>query len=336
MLERRVERTLRDRELVQRGSRVLAACSGGPDSAAMLGALHALRHRVGHDLVAVASVDHGLRAEACRDVAVAREQSERLGVPFHALRVTLEAGASLQAQARRARYAVLHRLAHELGADRIAVGHTLDDQAETVLQRVLRGAGIEALAGIEPRRADGVIRPLIDCSRDESRAYALRFFGRVVDDASNRDPRFLRARVREELLPLMHREDPAVVRHLAALADDARAHRESLARRAESLLAVSLREGELVLASLLEGERVVFRAALRRWAEHRLGEPPGHSALDQLEQVARRGRGQVWLPGGYVGHAAEGRLSLEQAAGPGRKPRARGETHCGKEGSASA
>src|SRR5262245_8818481 len=130
--------------MIPRDARVLCACSGGPDSAAMLVALARLAPELGFELVA-ASVDHGLRADAAHDVAIASRQAAALQVPFHALRIEVAAGASIQAQARSARYEALLRLAAELGASRVAVGHTRDDQAETVLARLLRGSGLVGL-----------------------------------------------------------------------------------------------------------------------------------------------------------------------------------------------
>nr|MDQ3035052.1 tRNA lysidine(34) synthetase TilS [Myxococcota bacterium] len=136
MLLARVRRTVRERRLLERGERVVVAVSGGPDSMAMLDVVARLARELALDL-SVASVDHGLRAEAADEIELARALATRLGLPFHALRVVVEPGGSIQAQARRARYDALRELAVALGARRIAVGHTRDDQAETVLARLL-------------------------------------------------------------------------------------------------------------------------------------------------------------------------------------------------------
>ncbi|HMI89850.1 MAG TPA: tRNA lysidine(34) synthetase TilS, partial [Polyangiales bacterium] len=140
MIVARVRRTLRERGLLEAGGRVLCACSGGPDSAALLVALAQLQVELDFTLEA-ASVDHGLRADAGLDVEIARDQARSVGVPFHALRVQVSSEGSLQAAARSARYGALHGLAASISASRLALGHTRDDQAETVLMRVLRGAG---------------------------------------------------------------------------------------------------------------------------------------------------------------------------------------------------
>ncbi|MDD9942146.1 MAG: tRNA lysidine(34) synthetase TilS, partial [Myxococcales bacterium] len=136
----RVRRTLTERDLLAAGDAVVVACSGGPDSAALLAVLARLAPEFNLTLHA-ASVDHGLRQGAAADVEVARAQATRMGVPFHALRAHVPHGASVQGQARSARYAALSDLGASLGAACVAVGHTRDDQVETVLMRLLRGAG---------------------------------------------------------------------------------------------------------------------------------------------------------------------------------------------------
>jgi tRNA(Ile)-lysidine synthase len=182
--------------------------------------------------VTVASVDHGLRPESAHEVELVRGLAAGWGVPFHGLRLQLSKGSGVQARAREARYSALHALRAEVGADWLAVGHTRDDQAETVLARVLRGSGVRGLRGIWPERPDGVVRPLIDCARADVLAY-LRARSEVHDgdarnvlvavtDPSNDDPVYERVRLRHELLPALRAEDADVVKHLAELADDAR------------------------------------------------------------------------------------------------------------------
>lgn len=299
MIVSRVRRTLLERGLIERGTRVLAACSGGPDSAAMLAALARLGAELGLSLQA-ASVDHGLRKEAARDVAIAREQAEQLGVGFHALKVEIGAERSVEAEARAARYAVLKQLAAELGASRIAVGHTLDDQAETVIMRLLRGAGVEGLAGIAPLREDGVMRPLIDCSRQQVHAYARARFARIAEDASNLDTRFERVRIRCHLLPALQEADPAVVRHLARMADDARERARSIRARAALLLERARSEnGGLSLPALADADRDARQTALRLWIREQTRVVAGWRHLDQIDRAIGR-KGEIWLPGGWA------------------------------------
>jgi tRNA(Ile)-lysidine synthase len=295
----RVRRTILDRGLIAPGVRVLCACSGGPDSGAMLVALTRLSTELGFSLEA-ASVDHGLRAGAAADVEVARQQAGAAGVPFHALRVRVPEGPSLQAQARLARYRALLDLAASLGAGRVATGHTVDDQAETVLMRLLRGAWLPGLRAIDPSRPDGVVRPMIDCERAEVLTFARQHCPALARDPSNDDSRFERVRVRHVLLPALEAEDPAVRRHLAALADDARQAQEALVQTALELLPgldVRIEGDETIdLSPLLKAPTAIRQAALGWLCERWTGRPPGRAHLQQLDR-ALSSPGEVWLPG---------------------------------------
>ena len=287
MILARVRRTLDDRALAPRGAAVLVACSGGPDSAALLHVLHRLAPE--RDLrLHVASVNHGLREDADRDVEAARVLAEDLAVPFRALSVHVAKSGSLQAAARDARYAAL-----------VAVGHTMDDQAETVLSRLLRGAGMIGLAGIDPAREDGVIRPLIDCRREDVRAHVARFSLPHVEDPSNADPRFERVRLRA-LLPQLRDEDPRVVEHLARLADEA---------RELSALVSDAEPGEAPSTAALSAMTPMGRrAVLGRWVTRVVGGPAKRAHLDALERVCAGGPGEVLLPRGWVARREGDRL----------------------------
>jgi tRNA(Ile)-lysidine synthase len=239
-LLRLAERLIRDERLLSRGEVALCACSGGPDSTALLHVLALLRRRIGHQVIAH-GVDHGLRPAAAGELAVARDLAERLGVPFSATRVEVAPGSNLQARAREARFAALAAAARMHGAGVIATGHTADDRAETLLLRLLRGAGPRGLAVLPPRAPlapvlggspqEGaatpsgsvaplaLIRPLLLARRSDVLAHLSRHRLVFVEDPSNAEPRFTRVRVRRELLPLMEELSPGVVEHLCALAD---------------------------------------------------------------------------------------------------------------------
>ncbi len=298
MILARVRRTIVERALIGPGDHVLVACSGGPDSAALLWCLHALGPELGFALTA-ASIDHGLRPSAALDVEVARSQASSLGVVLHAKSLTLASGGNLQARARAARYRALQRLARRVGANRIAVGHTMDDQAETVMMRLMRGGSLRGAAGIAPRRADGVVRPLIDCRRHAVHALAQERFAQVAHDPSNQDERFERVRVRFEVMPLLEAENVAVVEHLASLADDAHAAAQSIRRHALRLLKRSSTALDLSLDDLRRADTAVRREALRLWLRRATGVIANRSHLLQLEH-ALVGRGEVWLPDGWV------------------------------------
>lgn len=299
MILARVRRTIEERGLINAGERVLVACSGGPDSAALLWCLATLAPELGFTLLA-ASIDHGLRPSAAVDVDLARGQAETLQVELRSKSLGLTSGGNVQARARVARYRALHRIARETGATRIAVGHTMDDQAETVLMRLLRGASLRGVSGIAPRRADGVVRPLIDCRRHAVHEVARARFPQVANDPSNQDERFERVRVRFELLPALEAENVAVVEHLASLADDARATAALVRRHAARLLKSSRGSGlDLSLPELRRADPAVRREALRLWLQRSTGVRANRSHLMQLEH-ALVGRGEVWLPDGWV------------------------------------
>ena len=211
--------TCRRRRLLVPGDRVLAALSGGPDSSALVAALAALRHSGAIAEVRALHVDHGLRPGSAADADACQALCDRLGVPLERARVAVGAG-NLQAEARRSRYRALRAVARRVGATRIATGHTRTDQAETVLLRLLRGSGARGLSGIPPRRGT-VVRPLVDRSRAEVLAF-LRAEGLPwLEDPTNRSPRFLRNRVRSEVMPLLGRLGPGLERALEQRAREA-------------------------------------------------------------------------------------------------------------------
>jgi tRNA(Ile)-lysidine synthase len=231
-LLRRLDAALPTLDVV--GRHVLVAVSGGADSTALATAL--VERGRGHRLsVSLGHVHHGLRgAEADADESAVRSLAEKLGVPFAAARVapravraeapSSRARPTVQEAARRLRDRALRELAARLGAERIATAHTADDQAETVLLRVLRGVGPAGLAGIPPRSADGVVvRPLLRATRAEVLAYAAARDLAWREDPSNADPGYARSRLRHAWLPgLRDAFNPRLLRALADLAEAAR------------------------------------------------------------------------------------------------------------------
>lgn len=218
---------------VRDGGCVLVACSGGADSLALLAATVFEFRRVDARVIG-AVVDHGLQEGSAEHTARVVEQMAALGVDETAsIRVHVDVTSSgLEAGAREARYAALGQLATHFGADLVLLGHTLDDQAETVLLGLTRGSGGRSIAGM--RRGfhqDGVAfsRPLLDIRRAETeaacRAEGIEFW----IDPHNSDPRFLRSRVRHDVLPVLERElGPGIAETLARTADQLRRDMESL------------------------------------------------------------------------------------------------------------
>jgi len=239
-LQLRVLRTIQAHAMVAHGGRVLVALSGGADSVSLVHLLRQLEDS-GHVVIAgLAHFNHTLRAAADEDQSFCRELAGALRLPFEAGRGDIRAlagaeGRSIEDAARRARYEFLEAAADRFAADAIAVGHTRDDQAETFLLRLLRGAGPRGLAGIRPK-SGRVIRPLIDVSRDELRVYIAERQLVFREDDSNADVTIARNRVRHELLPILRNFSPSAVDVLAREADVAREDEDFLSRAAIELL----------------------------------------------------------------------------------------------------
>jgi tRNA(Ile)-lysidine synthase len=219
---------------------VVLGLSGGADSVALLDALVSLSGRRGFHVVA-AHLDHGLRPGSTDDASFCRALCERLGVPLRAASADVAARArrergGLEQAARRERYAFLRRVREETGASVIAVAHTRDDQAETLLLRLLRGAGATGLGGMRPRSGD-LVRPLLRVSRDEVLAH-LRERGLAWrEDPTNVDMRHTRNRIRHELLPYLEaRFNPSLREGLSRTARILRDEADHLATEAEALL----------------------------------------------------------------------------------------------------
>jgi len=204
-LLQQIRRTILRHALCPDASRVLVGVSGGSDSVALLRALLELARTSEYGVAGVAHFNHRLRATAARDEAFCRDLAGSLGLPFLADGADVAAYAatercSVEDAARRLRYEFLDRAAQDAGADRVAVGHTLDDQAETVLLKLMRGAGPSGLAGVYPKKG-AVIRPLLDVSRSELRAWLASLGQAWVDDETNDDLSNPRNRVRHRVLP---------------------------------------------------------------------------------------------------------------------------------------
>ena len=233
-IERGVAQAISRHALWSTGATLVAAVSGGADSLCMLGILLALQER-GHSLapqaIVVAHLDHGLRgAESERDAEWVAAFAADLGLAYMVERADVAAVAreqrrSLEDAARRVRYAFLRRVAHDTAADRICTGHTLDDQAETLVLHWLRGSGLTGLTGMRPLTGD-LARPLLDLSHADALAYCAERGWQPREDPTNADRRFLRNRVRHELLPLLETYNPqlreTLARNARLLAEDDR------------------------------------------------------------------------------------------------------------------
>ena len=249
--------------------KVIAAFSGGGDSTALLKCLVEIAPVFGL-AVEAAHLNHSLRGEESDgDEAFARETCGRLGVRLSVERLTdggpSRRGESLETAARRGRRTFLERVARERRAYRIALGHTLDDQAETVLQRLIRGTGPAGLAGIAPSDGELRVYPLLGTTRKSAREYLLHAGIEWREDSSNTDTAFFRNRIRHILLPLLESEfSPGCAEALARLADLCRADEEYFDRlTVEALSACALHSDDGKI--LLDGETFErYHISLRR------------------------------------------------------------------------
>jgi len=317
--------TIREHTLLAAGERVLVGVSGGPDSTALLHALKQLASRLHIELVA-ATVDHGLRQESASEAALVAERCRALGVVCEILVVDVKAArhahVSWQEAARNVRLSALQETAARLGCARVALGHTADDQAETVLFRIVRGTGIGGLAGI-PYQRGIFIRPLLDVRRKGIVAFLAKRRVVFIEDPSNANRHYARVRIRLELLPLLARENPRVVEALLSLAQDARAIAErmpirdplalpSVPRRAAALIQRMATEGRGTRrVSVPQGEVVVSYGNVCFRPHVRQGSCPPSS-----EAVRVKVPGTYRLPGRSEGSA----LKLEEGRAPAVPP----------------
>ena len=292
------------------GARVLVAWSGGPDSTALAWACTVLA-RSGRLSSRAAHVDHGLRKESAREAEIVLRRAEELHLPCALLRPPVAPGPGAQARARRARYASLHAAARRTGSALVLTAHPRDDQEETVLMRLLRGAGVRGLRGILPRTREGLGRPLLEV-RHATLEAALRNTGLAsLEDPSNADRRFLRVRVRRELLPHLERRAPGVRDRLFALGEAAR----DLWQEAEPLLEGIHRGRALPCARLLALPAFCRGPALECWLGTGLSTPH----VDGLVALARATPGtpaRRSAPGAHTVHRIGGYLVAGPRSGP--------------------
>lgn len=220
MLISKVRRTIEKYHMLEQGDKVVVGVSGGPDSVFLLHALKELREDFNLTLI-VAHLDHCIRGvEAKRECRFVEDLANRLNLPFESKSVDVPAlkkseGISTQQAARDARYELFMDTLKKLNAQKVALGHNADDQAETVLMRLIRGAGTKGLCGIPPIRDGIFIRPLIETRRSEIEGLLRGNRIEFVIDSSNREDVYLRNKVRNSLIPILMKEyNPGIVQNL--------------------------------------------------------------------------------------------------------------------------
>jgi tRNA(Ile)-lysidine synthase len=301
---------------------VLVACSGGPDSLALLSAAVFEGRRLGFRVIGV-TVDHGLQEGSAEHTARVVEQMAGLGVDETAsARVQVTGGGGPEAAAREARYAVLDEMVQHFGAVAVLLGHTLDDQAETVLLGLARGSGGRSLAGMR-RSFDHYRRPLLDVTRTDT-VTACQVEGiEYWNDPHNIDPTYARVRVRRKVLPVLEDElGPGVTGALARTADQLRADMELLDQLAQEAYD-TLRGEDGLGTTALADLPLATRSRVLRLAALDAGAPASElfhvhvTALGQLLHTTDP-RGEVQLPGQVTAYLSstgdDGRLRFRRTA----------------------
>jgi tRNA(Ile)-lysidine synthase len=299
---------------IAEGDLVLAAVSGGADSLALAAAVAWVGPKLSLQVGAV-TVDHGLQAGSGeRADAVARQCADvGLARVFTVAATVTDRGDGPEAAARRARYDVMAAVASREGASAVLTGHTLDDQAETVLLGLARGSGARSLAGMPPStdiHGALLLRPFLGTRRTTTAAACAALGLEPWEDPHNADVRFTRTRVRHEALPVLEQAlGPGVAEALARTADLLRADADALDALADAAAADDLAVAELAGLPHAVRTRVLRRAAIAAGAS---GSALSRAHVDELDRlvVDWRGQGPVNLPGGLVAERRCDRLSF--------------------------
>lgn len=298
-LHERVRLLIQQEQLVPKKGRVLVALSGGADSVALTLLLRDLAPTAAFSVDGVVHVNHQLRAAAADDERFCRELAERLSLPIEVAHVDVRQTArvariSIEEAGHRERYTVFNRIADRLGIDRVATAHTRDDQGETYLMRLIRGAGPDGLAGIRPR-SGRVIRPLLHIARAELRDYlAARGESHRVDE-TNQDLTVTRNRIRHELIPLLERRfSRSIVDVLARTAAIARGDAEWLDTAVNEIVATIVSDTEdgvsVDAARLGSQPAALARRVARRALEHVGARTLGFDQIERFLALASKPR----------------------------------------------
>jgi tRNA(Ile)-lysidine synthase len=317
---KKVRRTILRHRMIRPGDKVVVGVSGGPDSVCLLHVLHRLADEMGHQLV-VAHFVHGWRpAEDPYETDLVRKLAESLGLPFETAQPSsaVQKGASSREEAARdARYEFLDRVREKHRAARIALGHHLNDQAETLLMRLMRGSGGAGLSAIPPVRSQVIIRPLIEINRQEIEFYCREMNLSYAIDSSNLNVDLLRNRVRLELIPLLLRYQPRLVELLGETASSLREESEFLESIAGEWIereAAAASKGEMTipLGTLVALPVALRKRVIRRSLSIVRGDIRriGRKHIQSVDDLASSGRpqGSLNLPDGVAVRKSYGSL----------------------------
>ena len=301
------------RALLPPGSRVLCAVSGGCDSVCLLHLLWENRQALGLEVFA-AHFEHGIRGEeSLRDAAFVETFCRERGIPCTVEHGDVPAfaarhGMGLEEAGRTLRYAFLERTADALSCDRIATAHNADDNAETLLLNLTRGAGLRGLGGIPPRRGR-IVRPLLQVTRAEIEDYLREKGLPHTEDGSNADEGFRRNLLRRRVLPVLKELNPAFLRTAESTAALLRRDEDCLDALAQRFLEEHYQNGSLPVGELLAQHPAIASRVVRKLCDHSLN---GGHVEDVLAFCRGTGAGSLDLPGQRI-RREQGRLYFETA-----------------------
>ncbi len=302
----KVKQTIKKHFLIQRGDRVLLGISGGPDSVALLHTLFRLKKRLKFSLF-LCHLNHCLRKEAGEESHFVKELANSYSLPVTIAKrnVSKIKGPSLEEKAREARYRFFARIAQEYQVNKIAIAHNLDDQAETILLRIIRGTGLLGLGGMKISRPlknnprIQIIRPLLEVKRKEILDYLKEKNLFFVTDSSNKSRIYLRNRIRLELLPLLAEYNPRIKESLAKLAAACQEDFAFIERSAASFLPKILKKSKkklvLNVKEFLKTPEGLQKEILRLALNSLFKKPLTFSAIESLQSLIIKGKGKVSL-----------------------------------------
>ena len=310
----RVLKTVRNYSMLEAGDSVLAAVSGGPDSVFLLLALNSLKRKFRLADIIVCNIDHGLRGDESKEDSIfVKELARKLGLKFFHKTINLSSAGSkklsTEERAREARYKFFKETAASAGVRIIATGHTLDDQAETVLMRIIKGSSLKGVVGIAPVREEGdlrFIRPMIELDKGEIVRYLDANNTPYRIDRTNLEPIYFRNIVRRQIIPFLEKYNPRFKRALFSLAEHLREDFEFIEnekkRVGQDVNPSGSRRAEVALKDIVVQPRAIQKEILRDLLESAGGEVKKLSFRHwkEMERLLRsKGKGiSVDLPGG--------------------------------------
>jgi tRNA(Ile)-lysidine synthase len=306
----KVSAAITKHSMLSGGEKVLVGLSGGPDSVCLLSLLHSLRERFMLEISAV-YVDHGLRPrETGEEIEFCRNLCGRLNVHFFTKTIDVKSYAqdrkmNMQEAARQLRYSAFEEISHDIGARRIALGHTADDQAETVLMRLFRGSGPAGLSGIPPVRRN-IVRPLIETGRAEIEKFLDNEKIEYMIDSSNLKENYLRNRIRLSLVPILREYNPDIIETLsktAAIFRDEEKYFEIIVTKA--LMKLISRKTDSRIELFLSPLEIMDKAIMRRLLRRAIDETKGLRGIsfihiEDITDLIKRGDSgdRLYLPKG--------------------------------------